>query len=110
MSRPNKQCQVGDIVAITFDDHSEGDQHIVFTVYGKVRIKSRRAIVLSAWHYADSDVIDDNVTCFTVIRAAIRKIQVFSESPVLAKGSTSRASKASSPSVSSPSVTTVHDK
>lgn len=98
MSRPNKQCQVGDIVAITFDDHSEGDQHIVFTVYGKVRIKSRRAIVLSAWHYADSDVIDDNVTCFTVIRAAIRKIQVFSESPDPAKGSTSRSTKAARPS------------
>lgn len=70
--------KVGDIVRIEFDDHSEGAQHIVFEIFGRVASKSRRDIVVSVWKYAHSSEVDANTVEYTILRAAIKEIQILS--------------------------------
>lgn len=69
-------CNIGDVVAIVFDDHSEGEQHIVFEVFGTVLRKDRRSLLIGSFVYAGSSEIDENVVVYTILRAAIRKLEV----------------------------------
>lgn len=71
-----KTCEVGDVVAIEFDDHSEGEQHIVFEVFGVVFQKNRRSILIGSFVYPESREIDENVVVYTILRAAIRRIDI----------------------------------
>ena len=69
-------CSLGDVVAVVFDDHSEGEQHIVFEVYGVVLRKDRKSILIGSFVYAGSSDIDENVVVYTILRAAIRQFTV----------------------------------
>lgn len=69
-------CNLGDVVAVVFDDHSEGEQHIVFEVFGTVLRKDRRSLLIGSFVYAGSNEIDENVVVYTILRAAIRKLEV----------------------------------
>lgn len=60
---------------VVFDDHSEGEQHIVFEVFGRVLRKDRRSLVIACWKYADNDEQDENMTAYTILRAAVRSIE-----------------------------------
>jgi hypothetical protein len=77
MSKINKNCNLGDVVRVVFDDHSEGEQHVVFEVFGRVLRKDRRSFVIACWKYADSDVDEEdrNMTVYTILRAAVRFIE-----------------------------------
>jgi hypothetical protein len=75
MSKINKNCNLGDVVRVVFDDHSEGEQHIVFEVFGRVLRKDRRSFVIACWKYADNDDQDENMTAYTILRAAVRSIE-----------------------------------
>lgn len=74
MSRP--KISIGDVVSVVFDDHSEGEQHIVFEVFGVVFKKDRRSLVIGSFVYPDSRDIDENVVVYTILRAAIKRIEV----------------------------------
>lgn len=76
MAKISKNCNLGDMVRIVFDDHSEGEQHIVFEVFGRVLRKDRRSIVLASWKYADSVEVDENICQWTILRAGIRFIEI----------------------------------
>ena len=77
MSKNFKNANVGDVVRIEFDDHSEGSQHIVFEVFGRVLEKTRRSFVVGSWLYADCPKeIDENACVWTILRAGIRSIQI----------------------------------
>lgn len=69
-------CNVGDVVAVTFDDHSEGEQHIVFEVFGVVLRKDRRSLLVGSFVYAGSREMDDNCVVYTILRATIQKLEV----------------------------------
>ena len=69
-------CSLGDVVAVVFDDHSEGEQHIVFEVFGTVLRKDRRSLLIGSFVYAGSSEIDENVVVYTILRAAIRNLEV----------------------------------
>jgi len=69
-------CNLGDVVAVVFDDHSEGEQHIVFEVFGVVLRKDRRSLLIGSFVYAQSSDIDENVVVYTILRAAIRQFTV----------------------------------
>lgn len=69
-------CNLGDVVAVVFDDHSEGEQHIVFEVFGVVLRKDRRSLLIGSFVYAGSSDIDENVVVYTILRAAIRQFAV----------------------------------
>ena len=76
--------RVGDLVACTFHDHVEsghGANVIRFTVFGRVRKMTSRAIVIASWEYADRRKgLDGNTTAFTVVRSAIDQVQVLTAS------------------------------
>jgi hypothetical protein len=78
MPKINKNCNLGDVVRVVFDDHAVGEQHIVFEVFGRVLRKDRRSLVIACWKYADSDEHeqDANVTAYTILRAAVKSIEV----------------------------------
>jgi len=69
-------CNLGDVVAVVFDDHSEGEQHIVFEVFGTVLRKDRKSLLIGSFVYAASSEIDENVVVYTILRAAIRQFTV----------------------------------
>lgn len=73
MSRKDNiaKVSVGDIVRVVFDDHSEGNQHIVFEVFGRIMAKNRRSIIVASWKYDGSNEIDDNSVQYTLLTAAI---------------------------------------
>lgn len=80
MTKLNKNCAVGDVVRVEFDDHSEGSQHIVFEVFGRVLQKNRRSLLIGSWLYSDSQEIDENSSVWTILRAGIRSIQILKPS------------------------------
>lgn len=80
MPKPNKNCSIGDWVRIEFDDHSEGEQHIVFEVFGRVLEKSRRSFLVGSWLYPTSKELDDNCVVWTILRAGVRSIQILKPS------------------------------
>jgi len=66
-----------DIVAVTFLDHSEGDEAIAFTVFGRVLKQDRVSILIGVWVYADPHrkvEVETNIHTYTIIKQAIRKI------------------------------------
>jgi hypothetical protein len=67
---------IGDIVLIEFDDHSEGEQHIVFEVAGRVLRRDRRSILVGTFLYYGSREVDENCVVYTILRAAVRKLEV----------------------------------
>ena len=69
-------CDLGDVVAVVFDDHSEGQEHIVFEVFGTVLRKDRKSLLIGSFVYAASSDIDENVVVYTILRAAIRQFTV----------------------------------
>lgn len=73
MSRKDNiaKVSVGDIVRVVFDDHSEGNQHIVFEVFGRIMAKNRRSIIVASWKYDGSSEIDDNSVQYTLLTAAM---------------------------------------
>ena len=76
MGKVNKNCNVGDVVQVRFLDHAEGASHIFFEIFGRVLRKDRRTLVIACWKYADSNEIDDNTVCYTILRASIRTIDI----------------------------------
>ena len=68
----------GDVVAITFDDHSRGNESIEFVVYGRVTRQSRKDITVAFWTYSDAKYKpaedDANVHGYTIVRKAIREL------------------------------------
>jgi hypothetical protein len=80
MGKTNKNCSIGDVVRVEFDDHSEGSQHIVFEVFGRVLDKSRRSFLIGSWLYSGSQEIDENSTVWTILRAGVRSIQILKPS------------------------------
>jgi len=69
-------CDLGDVVAVVFDDHSEGQEHIVFEVFGTVLRKDRKSLLIGSFVYAASSDIDENVVVYTILRAAIPQFTV----------------------------------
>jgi hypothetical protein len=101
MVKISKNCNLGDMVRIVFDDHSEGEQHIVFEVFGRVLRKDRRSIVLASWKYADSAEVDENICQWTILRAGIRSIDILESKqcqPQLKTQTTSQPAPANSAS------------
>ena len=75
--KPNKNCKTGDVVRIVFEDHSEGEQHIEFSVYGIVIKKDRRAILVGTFvYYPDFSDIDENAVVYTILRKTIKSIDI----------------------------------
>ena len=73
---PKPKVTVGDVVAIVFDDHSEGEQHIVFEVFGVVLKRDRRSVLVGSFVYPQSSEIDENVVVYTILRATIQRIEI----------------------------------
>lgn len=67
---------VGDVVSVEFEDHSEGEQHIVFEVFGVVIRKDRKSLVIGSFVYSNSLDIDENVVVYTILRATIKNLQI----------------------------------
>jgi hypothetical protein len=66
---------IGDTLEVEFLDHSEGDNEVLFTLYGRLIEKDRTKIVVACWCYADhEEARDDNVTRYTILRSAIKGI------------------------------------
>jgi hypothetical protein len=78
MPKINKNCDLGDVVRVVFDDHAEGENHVVFEAFGRVLRKDRRSLVIACWKYADGDVDEEdrNMTVYTILRAAVKCIEV----------------------------------
>jgi hypothetical protein len=82
---------VGDVVLIEFDDHSEGEQHIVFEVAGRVLRRDRRSILVGTFLYYGSREVDDNCVVYTILRAAVRKLEVLKKNAGNAEVATSES-------------------
>ena len=68
--------KLGDIVAITFLDHSaKSDALLKFTAHGKVSVITDASITVDCWHYADTSERDENVERFTIARQVIEKVE-----------------------------------
>lgn len=74
--RQSHRLRKNDLVAVTFLDHSEGDEAILFTVCGRLLRQTRDALLVGVWVYADPRrkvEVAHNVHTYTIIRSAIRK-------------------------------------
>jgi hypothetical protein len=73
--------KIGDIVEIEFRDHAQGDETIVFCVYGRVLKRTRDDVTVGVWVYSDpkhkSLPGDPNIESFSIARAAIISYRVF---------------------------------
>ncbi len=78
-----KRCRVGQLIAVTFMDHSEDhDEPILFTVYGRVSKNARGHICIDCWEYANQDEpYDDNEKRFTIVKRAIQHLEVLKDCP-----------------------------
>jgi hypothetical protein len=80
MAKINKNCSIGDVVRVVFDDHGEGEGEIVFEYFGRVLKKTRRDFVIGCWLYADEPMeLDDNSVTYIILRSAIKEIQILQE-------------------------------
>lgn len=83
MAKVNKNCSVGDIVRVVFDDHGEGEGQIVFEYFGRVLKKTRRDLVIGCWLYADDPMeLDENSVTYIILRSAIKQIQILTPSEI----------------------------
>ena len=80
MKRP--VIKTNDIVHVTFLDHCEnGDDAMLFEVYGIVTKITRKAYVIYTWRYADpikqaaDSNRDENEHCFVIVKSAIEEIR-----------------------------------
>jgi hypothetical protein len=71
---------VGDVVSIVFEDHSEGDQHITFEVFGVVVRKDRKSVVVGSFVYPDCLDQDENTVVYTILRATIQSVNLLRKS------------------------------
>lgn len=96
MSRKNNiaKVAVGDIVRVVFDDHSEGNQCIIFEVFGRIMAKNRRSIIVASWKYDGSNEIDDNSVQYTLLTAAIQSLEKLIPEPIEPHAKTIRKPKA----------------
>ncbi len=78
----------GDVVEVVFLDHAEGDNEILFVVYGRVKEKDRTKIVVDCWTYVDQDAErDENIHSYTILRSAIKEMYLLSRKrPSTTKG------------------------
>lgn len=78
----DKNLRRGDVVEIVFLDHAEHDAavdngELEFAVYGRVVSADRRKVLVETWCYANPTTPSDaNVVRYTIIRGAIRKLNV----------------------------------
>lgn len=76
-ARQKHRVRKNDLVAVTFLDHSEGEEAIEFLVCGRVVKQTREAIVVGVWVYADPKrkvEVASNVHAYTIVKSAIRKL------------------------------------
>ena len=65
----------GNIVAIEFIDHVNGDDNPYhFVVYGRIAKVAKTSISVDSWDYVEDAQLDENITRHTIVRAAITKI------------------------------------
>jgi len=78
-----KRCRVGQIVAVTFLDHSEDhSEPITFTVYGRAARNTRTHVCVDSWEYTDQEApYDTNEKRFSIVRTAISGIEVLKDCP-----------------------------
>ncbi len=68
---------VGKTLRVTFYDHSEGTDTLLFNAEGFCAIETKDKIVLHTWYYKDDPYfVDDNVEHFALVKDAIKKIKV----------------------------------
>ena len=68
-----------DIVAVTFLDHSEGDEAIEFTVCGRVMKQDKVSVLIGVWVHADPKrkvEVASNVHTYTIIKSTITRSAV----------------------------------
>jgi hypothetical protein len=62
--------RIGDVVEIEFRDHAQGDETIVFCVWGRLIKRSRTDLVVAVWDYSTAPKRrhpdDSNVEKFTI--------------------------------------------
>lgn len=77
-----RRIKPGDVVAITFDDHTEGEVGLLtFVVYGRVHVVADRYVAVDSWAHPEPDAPrDENVGGYTILRDAIRSIEVLQRS------------------------------
>lgn len=74
----------GDIVAVTFLDHSEHDGRddddapLRFIVWGRVRRVTKQTYIIESWGDEDFGRVSghDNIKTFTIIRRAVVGLQI----------------------------------
>lgn len=69
----------GDVVAIRFDDHSEGEEVADITVYGRVLRANNRTVVLLTWHPTDLAELgrfDNDSASYAIARGSIAEIRI----------------------------------
>ena len=66
----------GQIVALTFLDHTEGQEPgpETFTVWGRVTAVTPVAYVVAGWDYEPHRPADSNVTQWAVLRSTVQRI------------------------------------
>ena len=76
------KCRKHDLVAVTFQDHSRGNESLEFTTYGRVVRQNKIELVIAFWAYSDpryKHAADDpNVHCYTIVKSAIKALRVLS--------------------------------
>lgn len=72
--------RVGDIVEIEFRDHAQGDETIVFCVWGRLVKRTRTDLVVAVWDYSTParrrNLADCNIEKFTIARDAVISYRV----------------------------------
>lgn len=69
---------VGSVVRIEFLDHAHGSEPLPFVVYGRLSLVEDGHVCVDCWHYASDNTEDENVERFSIVRAAITSIAIWS--------------------------------
>ena len=72
---------MGDRVEIVFLDHAEGDEAMLFEVFGRLYKSTRWSYSVRCWGYVNEldrakDGRSDNETDYTIVKKAIESIKV----------------------------------
>lgn len=68
--------KIGDIVEVTFEDHSEGESIPMFIVYGRVAAKDRTKLVIATWEPWNFENGDPNTVSYTIMRKVVKSIRI----------------------------------
>lgn len=81
MALPEIRLRKGQVVAVHFLDHVEGDtQPYRFIVYGELSVISPQSLVVDCWAHSDQQAPhDSNESRFTIVRSCIEKVVVLGE-------------------------------